>query len=106
MENKWICLVLVSLVIILNIIDASATIWFLNRDLATELNPISDYLIKTIGNWFILYKAFLTFLFGFIIYFTWNLKISRMGLYSTSVIYLFICLYHLYGYNFLIYQPI
>ena len=78
----------------LNAIDAVATLSWINADLATEANPLMDYLLQTHPLAFILGKMSLAGLGCLLL---WRLRrhpFTSTGSFTLVIIYGAVCLYH------------
>ena len=99
---------LVYFLTILIIFDLTATLFWINKGLATEANPIMDFFLEYSPLMFVLAKLGLSTAGIYILYF-FRKKFKRKVfnvLLALNVIYLLVFVYHLWGALFLIFSTI
>lgn len=107
-EMTRIIVRLVYFLTILIIFDLTATLFWINKGLATEANPIMDFFLEYSPLMFVLAKLGLSTAGIYILYF-FRKKFKRKVfnvLLALNVIYLLVFVYHLWGALFLIFSTI
>lgn len=78
---------------LLHIWDAGVTLFFLNRGLAIELNPLMALMYAVGPDYFLFSKAFLVIWGSVILGFAWDHPSARRGAYTLVAVYAFLALY-------------
>ncbi|MCI0485835.1 MAG: DUF5658 family protein [Blastocatellia bacterium] len=91
-DRKMFMYVLVA--IVMSGYDAVATMQHIGRGVAAEGNPFMESLIETNALVFFLVKMALTSLCLLICYNFSHLRMARLGIRLTVIIYSFVCAYH------------
>lgn len=83
---------------LLNAFDAFSTLHFVGNGTGTEMNPLMRIAIE-IAPWFFLYVKFHLILFGTIIYYLADHKLTWLGLAYTTALFTAVAAVHVYGYH-------
>ncbi len=95
MKSRNLMIIMVVLILLLNIFDAYITLWFINKGIAEEYNPIAGFLIKHLGKYFILLKASFSILVGMLLIKSREYKTSWYVSILVLTVYGVVALYHL-----------
>jgi|LWDU01.1.fsa_nt_gi hypothetical protein len=85
---------IITLLIILNIIDAFSTLYFVSCGYATELNPLMDILISKGWGVFLFIKLFVSITVCYIFWILRNRKLIKIVLIPITFVYLYIFIKH------------
>lgn len=85
------------IIAISNILDGMLTIWHIEQNNATELNPIMNKLYMVSPILFMLYKLLVVNLSVFMLGKNLHTKVARLGTCIIMYVYLLTLIYHIYG---------
>lgn len=104
---RYILLFIFTFSLILNFTDALFTSYWVDHNIAVEMNPIMDYFIQNFGIYiFILFKMIIATVSMIILYLLRHNKFARFGLYFTFTVYFLINLYHIIAFFVLFFSDI
>ena len=86
-------------IFIANLIDAYLTLKWINIGIATEANPIMDYLLDMGGGWFVIGKVFAISIACFILWNLRNFKSAKIVALLACLLYISIIIFHIIGAN-------
>ena len=98
---KYFWLIIVGILILLNLIDAFFTLRFNELQLATEANPLMDYLLQIDPRLFFIIKFSLVSLSALFMYSCRHVSLARHALLASVLVYGIVNVIHIYGFIFL-----